>query len=121
MKKLIYGLTLLSLITIPLSMAHAADPKAKRVRVTDAGGYYSGDNVEDVLQEVGASTIVAAPLNATYITQTANSTLTNEQALTSLSDGLIKVNHGLTTIEEVLRVTEVYGKNENEVFVENDK
>ncbi len=36
-------------------------------------------------------------------------------------DGLIKVNHGLTTIEEVLRVTEVYGKNENEVFVENDK
>jgi len=36
-------------------------------------------------------------------------------------DGLIKVNQGLTTIEEVLRVTEVYGKNENEVFVENDK
>jgi type IV pilus assembly protein PilB len=36
-------------------------------------------------------------------------------------DGLIKVNQGLTTIEEVLRVTEVYGKNENEAFVENDK
>jgi type IV pilus assembly protein PilB len=36
-------------------------------------------------------------------------------------DGLIKVNEGLTTIEEVLRVTEVYGINENEVFVENDK
>ena len=36
-------------------------------------------------------------------------------------DGLIKVNQGLTTIEEVLRVTEVYGINENEVFVENDK
>jgi type IV pilus assembly protein PilB len=34
-------------------------------------------------------------------------------------DGLIKVKQGLTTIEEVLRVTEVYGKNENEVFVEN--
>jgi len=34
-------------------------------------------------------------------------------------DGIIKVKHGLTTIEEVLRVTEVYGKNENEVFVEN--
>jgi type II secretory ATPase GspE/PulE/Tfp pilus assembly ATPase PilB-like protein len=34
-------------------------------------------------------------------------------------DGLVKVKQGLTTIEEVLRVTEVYGKNENEVFVEN--
>jgi hypothetical protein len=29
------------------------------------------------------------------------------------------VKNGLTTIEEVLRVTEIYGKNENEVFVEN--
>jgi hypothetical protein len=36
-------------------------------------------------------------------------------------DGLIKVKQGLTTIEEVLRVTEIYGKNENEIFVENDK
>jgi len=34
-------------------------------------------------------------------------------------DGIIKVKQGLTTIEEVLRVTEVYGQNENEVFVEN--
>jgi len=35
-------------------------------------------------------------------------------------DGLLKVNQGLTTIDEVLRVTEVYGKTENEVFTEND-
>jgi len=34
-------------------------------------------------------------------------------------DGILKVKQGLTTIEEVLRVTEVYGKNEKEVFVEN--
>jgi type IV pilus assembly protein PilB len=34
-------------------------------------------------------------------------------------DGIVKVKQGLTTIEEVLRVTEVYGKNENEAFVEN--
>jgi type II secretory ATPase GspE/PulE/Tfp pilus assembly ATPase PilB-like protein len=34
-------------------------------------------------------------------------------------DGLVKVKQGLTTIEEVLRVTEVHGKNKNEVFVEN--
>jgi len=34
-------------------------------------------------------------------------------------DGIAKVKQGLTTIEEVLRVTEVYGKTEEEVFVEN--
>jgi len=34
-------------------------------------------------------------------------------------DGILKVKQGLTTIDEVLRVTEVYGKNEDEVFVEN--
>jgi len=32
-------------------------------------------------------------------------------------DGIRKVKRGLTTIEEVLRVTEVYGQNENEVFI----
>jgi len=34
-------------------------------------------------------------------------------------DGIKKVKQGLTTIEEVLRVTEVYGKTEEEVFIEN--
>jgi len=34
-------------------------------------------------------------------------------------DGIKKVKQGLTTIEEVLRVTEVYGQSEVEVFVEN--
>jgi hypothetical protein len=36
-------------------------------------------------------------------------------------DGIKKVKKGLTTIEEVLRVTEVYGQNEDEDFVENIK
>jgi type IV pilus assembly protein PilB len=35
-------------------------------------------------------------------------------------DGIGKVKQGLTTIEEVLRVTEVYGQSEEEVFVENE-
>ena len=39
---------------------------------------------------------------------------------TLFSDGIKKVKQGLTTIEEVLRVTEVYGRNEDEVFVENE-
>ncbi|MHC4476848.1 MAG: GspE/PulE family protein [Planctomycetota bacterium] len=34
-------------------------------------------------------------------------------------DGIKKVKRGLTTMEEVLRVTQVYGQNEQEVFVEN--
>jgi type IV pilus assembly protein PilB len=34
-------------------------------------------------------------------------------------DGILKVKQGLTTIEEVLRVTEVYGRKEGEAFVEN--
>ncbi len=35
-------------------------------------------------------------------------------------DGMMKVKQGLTTMEEVLRVTKVYGENENEAFVENN-
>jgi type IV pilus assembly protein PilB len=38
---------------------------------------------------------------------------------TLFDDGIKKVKQGLTTIEEVLRVTEVYGQNEDEVFIEN--
>jgi type IV pilus assembly protein PilB len=34
-------------------------------------------------------------------------------------DGMRKVMKGLTTVEEVLRVTEVYGQSADEVFVEN--
>lgn len=36
-----------------------------------------------------------APTNATYITQTANATLTNEQAVSSLTDGLLKHASGV--------------------------
>jgi len=38
---------------------------------------------------------------------------------TLFDDGMQKVRQGITTIEEVLRVTEMYGKNENEEFTEN--
>jgi type IV pilus assembly protein PilB len=34
-------------------------------------------------------------------------------------DGILKVKQGQTTMEEVLRVTKVYGENENETIVEN--
>ena len=38
---------------------------------------------------------------------------------TLFEDGILKVRQGITTLEEVLRVTEIYGRNEHEVFVEN--
>jgi len=38
---------------------------------------------------------------------------------TLFDDGMKKVKAGVTTLEEVLRVTEVYGRNEAEVFTEN--
>ncbi|MHC4070078.1 MAG: GspE/PulE family protein [Planctomycetota bacterium] len=38
---------------------------------------------------------------------------------TLFNDGIAKVKQGMTTIEEVLRVTKVYGQNEDEIFVEN--
>lgn len=38
---------------------------------------------------------------------------------TLFNDGIAKVKQGLTTIDEVLRVTEVYGQSEEEIFVEN--
>ncbi|MBN1805533.1 MAG: Flp pilus assembly complex ATPase component TadA [Sedimentisphaerales bacterium] len=34
-------------------------------------------------------------------------------------DGILKVKQGQTTMEEVLRVTKVYGENENETIIEN--
>ncbi len=38
---------------------------------------------------------------------------------TLFDDGMKKVKQGITTVEEVLRVTEVYGQSEDEEFVEN--
>jgi hypothetical protein len=40
-----------------------------------------------------ASTVSGAPASATYITQTANGTLSNEQALSALTTGLVKVTN----------------------------
>jgi type IV pilus assembly protein PilB len=39
--------------------------------------------------------------------------------VTLFEDGMVKVKKGLTTVEEVLRVTEIYGQNKEEIFVEN--
>jgi len=41
------------------------------------------------------------------------------RGVTLFEDGMVKVKKALTTVEEVLRVTEIYGQNREEVFVEN--
>jgi len=38
---------------------------------------------------------------------------------TLFHDGIKKIKAGVTTLEEVLRVTEIYGQSEEEVFIEN--
>lgn len=43
----------------------------------------------------------AAPLGATYITQTPDSTLTNEQALSALASGIVKVTTGTGVLSSV--------------------
>ena len=56
------------------------------------GMSFAGSGVS--VADSGGKTVVtisdSAPINATYITQTSNSTLTNEQALASLSTGILK-------------------------------
>lgn len=56
--------------------------------ITDTSALYVGDgSTAGGVQITGGA---GAPTNATYITQTSNGTLTNEQALASLATGILK-------------------------------
>ena len=59
------------------------DTTSEAIRIGD------GTTVWLSLPSIGASS-VTAPINATYITQVADGTLTNEFALGSLATGLVK-------------------------------
>lgn len=56
-----------------------------------------------------------APVDATYITQTANSTLTNEQALSSLSTGLVSVTTGTGVLSSYAGSTCAAGQYANSI------
>jgi len=58
-------------------------------------------------------------INKDHSTNNMRRTFYESNKPTLFDDGIKKVKQGLTTIEEVLRVTEVYGQTEDEVFVEN--
>lgn len=55
----------------------------------------------DLYTRTGGGATSTAPSNATYITQTTNSTLTNEQALSLLSSGVVKVTTGSGVLSSV--------------------
>ena len=59
--------------------------------------YFTDDDGTDFLLTPGGG---AAPANATYIVQTADATLTNEQAMGALGDGLVK-NATTTGIQSI--------------------
>ena len=52
--------------------------------------FYRGDKTFALVSDTGTN----CPVNATYIVQTANATLTNEQILADLNTGLLKVTSG---------------------------
>lgn len=103
MRKLLISIFIFGLVIV--SIAAADSPYARRIRpfgavpgtcVENEVGYsmtlhnfYGCDNVGyKQLALVGSSSF--APISATYITQTADATLTNEQALGSLATGILK-------------------------------
>lgn len=68
-------------------------PEARPVTDADTVSV-DGVDFDDLQAMIDAIPTNYAPTGATYITQTANSTLTAEQALSSLSTGLVKVTTG---------------------------
>lgn len=54
----------------------------------------AGDGITIANGTINATGAGGAPSNATYITQTPNSSLTNEQALSTLATGILKSNTG---------------------------
>lgn len=100
MRKKIYIASLISLVIVLLAFA---DPYARRIRpftsvpgacAENEVGYsmtlhnlYICKNTGYVALAVGGS---SAPISATYITQTTDGTLTNEQALSALATGILK-------------------------------
>lgn len=58
-----------------------------------------------------------APSDATYVTQTANGTLTNEQALSGLSTGVMKVTTGTGVISNATPGTDFYAPGSTDVAV----
>lgn len=93
--------------SLPLSMggtgATLADPGADRLLFwDDSAGAVDWLTLGTGLSTTGTTlNISAAPVSATYITQTADATLTNEQALSGLATGLVQVTTSTGVLSSV--------------------
>lgn len=90
--------TNLSGLTITANELNAFDPTGR-----SSGAYPASDGSGGITWTAAPS---FAPTNATYITQTANATLTNEQALSSLSTGIVKVTTGTGVLSTAVAGTD---------------
>lgn len=77
-------------------IAAPASPGAgtRRLFVNSATGEYSLKRSDGTVISLETPAATGAPANATYITQTPNATLTNEQTLSTLATGLLKNTTG---------------------------
>lgn len=77
--------------------------RSSGISSASASGFYNMGIVNGVLQWVDSvgAILRAAPAEAKYIVQTADSALQNEQALSSLSTGMMKVTTGTGVITSV--------------------
>jgi len=85
------------LLLISPNLVFAASPKAKHIKVDtdnlDGNLSNADDTVQKALETIDDGEF--GVLDATYITQTPNASLTNEQAINGLSDGILKHTSGV--------------------------
>ena len=109
--------TFLAILVIAGAAMSASAQVASRVRLQEVDGAPNVPNVATIKVTNGTLSCsgktctitiggAAAPTDATYITQTANATLTNEQALASLASGIMRV---ATTTGVVTSLTDSAG------------
>lgn len=96
MKKLLVSFLALSLLFTSSPQVLAERTESSEWGISGSSAYIFNDDVTEIClsDKLTCSTVGGggggAPTNATYITQTANGTLTNEQALGTLATGLLK-------------------------------
>ncbi len=88
------------------------------VPIADAGGYFTTDNVEAALQQLGAAVGAAgAPTNATYITQVPSGSLSAEQALSLLATGLLKSTTATGVLSIATQGTDYYAPGGTDIAI----
>lgn len=86
--------------------------------IADAGAYFTTDNVEAALQQLGPIlSSGSSPADATYITQVPSSGLSAEQALSTLATGLLKNTTATGVLSIATEGTDYYGPGGTDVAI----